>query len=203
MMSCKRGTTCKSYNRRNVHCGHHYSKAIGVHYYYCLCLFFCLFFFHPFLSHTVECTQTKSKRAARSDSVCYYSVYVTKNGEKFPIRNERDEVKKVANLQCFSNISCSGIHSHRNTIQTLKCRHKSWLFELYLNFFPTMYRFWMVTFEWWWVILEKFRVFNDCVWWNVPAAECQRLKKTLRNFLLYMTIPATNCTQKQWHFPEL
>ena len=86
-------------------------------------------------SRTVGRTQTKniSKRASRSDSVCYYSVfqninYVAKNCEKFPIRNEWDEVKKVVNLQRFSNISCSSIHSHRNTILALKCRHKSWVF---------------------------------------------------------------------------
>ena len=48
--------------------------------------------------------------------------------DESPIRNEWDEVKEVVNLRRYSNISCSGICSHRNTILALKCRHKSWVF---------------------------------------------------------------------------
>ena len=51
--------------------------------------------------------------------------------KRLPIRNEWDEVKKLANLQRFLNISCSGMHSPSNAIQTLKCRHKFCVFELF------------------------------------------------------------------------
>ena len=97
---------------------------------------------------------------------------------KYSIRNEWDEVKKLANLN--------------------------------LNFCPTMCCFWTVTLEWWWVILEKFRDFNDCVWqnfhaakWRGPTDRVVGTQKNSQKCSLYMMIPAINYTQKQWYFPEL